>query len=510
MWEDVLWEEETKETLSNESQQLQDALCTKLAALNPTGSIPHSLPGGVPHSLPGDVQSYLNDPPIKQKGKKYYTLLGWEPIKEEKTDFTLMQLSQVPLCDVVTRLVYQACKEEVEPSLDTIPRHIRDMQNAYLKPANDDRLWDVLTTDLKYNDKGQLMPFGVMPNKEENGFHPFLAAHAMMYLMKRGLHFTRPAGSNGKLTIRYDWNYFKSLRDNHGLDAVHNCLNKYALKVRLGILMPLVHQIFEIEGNNEQRIIFNRLPELGTFFCNNQLVILDNGIGAVKDETCAHKLTTHVSDLFGATNFGWEKRGICPYELAKQTGLPSPEHPQKADNVKPSPAFAMAPLFKAAYAVHCWKYGPSADLKLKMCEFVQLAVCTAKEHQHAIPIHIRQLRVLSPHSALAVKRKARCISSTKKQKQEQKQMQQKQTQQQQPSKKQKSKKAKKQIPVKRKYTRKSTRKSTRQQTKNESETEIDQITEKEKTPTMLNQTQDLTAMLEFGGGLLDNVTPFVF
>jgi hypothetical protein len=191
-----------------------------------------------------------------------------------------------------------------------------------------------------------------------------------------------------------------------GRQGVIDTLNCNGFKIRIEILKPLVEQIYAIEGNGEEKIIATKLPIVGTKFCSNKLVFLNNGIGVVRepkrpgDQERVARLNVYVQQQLGKIWFKW----CCPritdvHELARKHRLPLPVGFRRTVGGKALPTCSIPRLFEASYVLFCLEKNDS-DLVLPKTGFVHNEIKLALKRQHAGGLEDRRAYLFARHYPL--------------------------------------------------------------------------------------------------------------
>lgn len=154
--------------------------------------------------------------------------------------------------------------------------------------------------------------------------------------------------------------------------------NESGLRVRLEILEILVSDIIEVEIKNPDIQIKEKLGDIGHFFYKDVLVMLDNGIGVMREDGSASRLNVHALSKFAIDNFGWKGKTDTTNANAIQT--------------KAAPAGCIFELFRWNEAIFRIRNGPDWQNKIIISDFVQNEITKALNRKNAVPITRRILK----------------------------------------------------------------------------------------------------------------------
>ncbi len=161
-----------------------------------------------------------------------------------------------------------------------------------------------------------------------------------------------------------------------GKQNILNFFNENALRVRVEILQVLVEDIISIETDFIK--IKDKLYDIGQFLYKDSLVMLDNGIGVMREDGTASRLNVHALTKFAMDNFGWGGKHIIEVENGR-----------KIKGSKAAPAASIFELFRWSEAVFRIRHGPNAQSKLIIGDFVKSEIQRALGRKHALSLSAR-------------------------------------------------------------------------------------------------------------------------
>lgn len=262
-----------------------------------------------------------------------------------------------------------------------------------ITPITSDDQYDFLASNLRIfygkDGKSKLRPWGVLPGQEHLdpadrvfSWHHSRTSHFWVYLFRRGFSFTRPGPAPNSPPICYDWSYLTWLRAINPSKVIA-FFGENVMKVRSEILERVVEQVFEIEGNDDTRRVFNHLPQVGTKI-HQDLILLQQGIGVVRMDKATNQekvniLNGQMCDTLGRINFDWPgKRVINPEEVAQAENAFFNGEPvfksklNKTVGTKDIPVVTLYQLFRWSFAA--WRIKQAGNHEPEASNFIPLKV----------------------------------------------------------------------------------------------------------------------------------------